>query len=445
MWFLNLYRELAEPLPNEKTAEGNSAYELITVEAEHPLFSLTVGLCGYAPKKYLTQGRFEDLFALHMIEKGHDAISRSTLRNCFKQRWEKYLRWRNAGQGKRCKVCAELDEMRSKASTNEEKLEYQQAKAQHVQEIKFDREVLSRSTRLAIEAARKPSIDGYQQILKVVVDGMDQAKFKCPRNLKSNAELCDLWRPALHVTGIIVHGWLEMYCIMPPDVPKDANMECTVVARALDVVWEKFFEGGNYKLPRSMEVNTDNTTREGVNNTFATFLAMLPAMRKFEDTKSARLVKDHTHNELDQRFSSLATCLSQAGCLEDEGEFRDHILENFKPAGGRHLHVEVLRNTFDFQSWFESLGIHFKGICPTQGEPRVTHVWHFVQRGLSSRLLPPGMVIENHHENHVSESMEDTLLLTKHHLHSSTLSQTPVLAVPQSSTHKLRTEDLMVF
>ena len=68
MWFLNLYRELAEPLPNEKMPEGDSPYELITVEAEHPLFCLTLGLCGLAPKKYLSQGRFEDLFALHTIE-----------------------------------------------------------------------------------------------------------------------------------------------------------------------------------------------------------------------------------------------------------------------------------------------------------------------------------------------------------------------------------------
>ena len=42
--FLGLYRELAEPLPNEKSSQYGPALELVTVDAEHPLFSIAMGL-----------------------------------------------------------------------------------------------------------------------------------------------------------------------------------------------------------------------------------------------------------------------------------------------------------------------------------------------------------------------------------------------------------------
>lgn len=235
-----------------------------------------------------------------------------------------------------------------------------------------------------------------------------------------------------------------IYFIMPTDCPKDGNMEATVTIRALQILWDKYFKDGIHKFPRSFEVNTDNTAREGVNNTYATLLAFMTATNKFEDCKSARLIKDHTHNELDQRFSSLGMMLNGAGCLEDMEEFRDHILENFQPACGRALHCEVLESTWDFQSAFHELEIHFRGICPSQYEPLVNHVWHFAQRGLTSELVPAGTVIENHHSGFTSETPRDCILLTKQHLHSSSLSQLPVLAMPANCAEKFRGADLKV-
>eukprot|EP00974_Lingulodinium_polyedra_P030876 2971499-Lingulodinium_polyedra.AAC.1 len=38
------------------------------------------------------------------------------------------------------------------------------------------------------------------------MDGMDQAKFKCPRNVVDAKELESLWRPVLRVTGVLVES-----------------------------------------------------------------------------------------------------------------------------------------------------------------------------------------------------------------------------------------------
>ena len=44
---------------------------------------------------------------------------------------------------------------------------------------------LGRRGELAITGRSQPSLDGYNSLLTIVHDGMDQAKFRCPRNFKS--------------------------------------------------------------------------------------------------------------------------------------------------------------------------------------------------------------------------------------------------------------------
>ena len=96
-----------------------------------------------------------------------------------------------------------------------------------------------RATKVAERDARQPSADGRDQILRVTIDGMDRSKFKVPRNLASSAEFESLWRPQLHVVGAIAHGHMEAYFLMDVDLAKDANVNCTVICRVLELVKEK--------------------------------------------------------------------------------------------------------------------------------------------------------------------------------------------------------------
>ena len=70
----------------------------------------------------------------------------------------------------------------------------------------------------------------------LTVDGMDQAKFKVPRNLDSSKEFDACWRPQLHLVGALVPGLLEAFYGMNCDVPADSNLTMTVVARTLQHV-----------------------------------------------------------------------------------------------------------------------------------------------------------------------------------------------------------------
>ena len=66
-----------------------------------------------------------------------------------------------------------------------------------------------------------------------------------------------------------------------------------------------------FALPRSLLVSADNITREYKNQHFATFMASQVATEKFEATEVQFLQAGHTHNEQDQRFSTVASLLSR--------------------------------------------------------------------------------------------------------------------------------------
>jgi len=194
---------------------------------------------------------------------------------------------------------------------------------------------LEHLTRVAIHDAKNPSLDGAGQRLRIVMDGIDQAKFRLPRNTAGAADLEPLWRPALHVTGVIIHGHIEVYYIMDTDRPKDANMNCTVLMRSLDILQEQSFSDHQFAMPRDVEIQTDNTAREGVNQTFAILNAYLNAADMFDQTLNARQTVGHTHNEQDQRFSVACTTMSRAPVLEDPEETAQWLRDNLPPAGGR--------------------------------------------------------------------------------------------------------------
>ena len=133
-------------------------------------------------------------------------MSRTTLFKVLKNRWATFLKFRDIGQGKRCNTCAALDEERLQATSQEEKDEINKSKHWHIEEIKATRIISMRGNTLATKDAKHPSMDGMDRMMKITVDGMDQAKFRLPRNINASAEFESLWRPQQHVVGCTVQA-----------------------------------------------------------------------------------------------------------------------------------------------------------------------------------------------------------------------------------------------
>ena len=176
------------------------------------------------------------------------------------------------------------------------------------------------------------------------------------------------------MTGVIIHGHIEIYFLLHPDTAKDSNMEATCISRSLDILMEAKFNGSGVtelSMPRSLVLNADNTAREAKNQFFLAFCAALVSANRFDWMDIDFAESGHTHNELDQRFSELATSLSSAPVLEDIHEFAAHLSANVKPVRGRLLHIEVLGHTCDFKSYLQPLGMGVSGIAPTHFDPDV--------------------------------------------------------------------------
>ena len=317
-------------------------------------------------------------------------------------------------------------------------------KQEHVDGTIQDRDITVRTNLMSRQAAKKPSNTGHGQISKFSVDGMDQAKFKMPRNLPGSADLSDCWRPALHVVGAIAQGHVEAYFIMDPDLKKDSNMNCTVVSRMLDLVHEGSFKNKDVVMPRSLAIGFDNTCREGKNSIFSTLLAFLRATKVFEDTASQNLQPGHSHNEQDQLFSKTATLISRASVLEDPYEVADYMRKHLTPLKGHRLHVEVLDNTWDFQTWFWELGHQVKGLAATAGDKETCHSWQFVSASSVDEICGANTTVEVTHSGWDKDDLQpdDVVLIAKKYVHSTSAAQQPLLFLPHAVANRLSVDTL---
>ena len=106
----------------------------------------------------------------------------------------------------------------------------------------------------------------------MIVDGMDQSKFSFPRHraLKSK-DFSTFQRPRAHVVGTIIHGRGILFFLTDPDLPKDGNTHCEIVAHTL--TWLASL--GVNLADSSVTIQCDNTPREIKNNVMLAFLASL--------------------------------------------------------------------------------------------------------------------------------------------------------------------------
>ena len=201
-WFFSLYQTLGESIANDDETTEPDPVEYGIVPNNNPLLSSSTMLISstgtnVAPKRFLNPGTFQDLVSLYQQDPcvpDHDRVSPSTLFKCWKK-WEVFMPFRNIGQGKRCTDCAEIDALRSAAISDEERTDLARRKQQHISEVQDDRTCHVRGNARSERDARTASSDGVGQMIKLSVDGMDQAKFRCPRNLVNLCKFMEALSP----------------------------------------------------------------------------------------------------------------------------------------------------------------------------------------------------------------------------------------------------------
>ena len=219
---------------------------------------------------------------------------------------------------------------------------------QRLKEQYADRTVYSRVIGLA-EAATSSWAQGSaprgDAILSVCMDGMDQNKFRTPRNLSSSKLFEALWRPTCHLTGLIIHGIGEYYYVSDPGIRKDSNANAELLARSLDHAPSALQRKGITEFPPHLVLQTDNTSREQKNTNGLMFLAWLVATCVFQSSQLNTMMVGHTHIDADQRFSSIGAKIKTTTVPEEPSGFQKVIQGQVKGCTGREVIAEVVPGT----------------------------------------------------------------------------------------------------
>ena len=95
----------------------------------------------------------------------------------------------------------------------------------------------------------------------LIQDGMDQAKFKVPRVREIYTKLYSkLFKPTRHVVGSWLHGHALNFAVADPDLRKDSSTQIEVMARTLSDAFDTY-----NCLSSGFQIQQDNTYREGKN------------------------------------------------------------------------------------------------------------------------------------------------------------------------------------
>ena len=325
-FFSFVYQYLAEPLADEDRGceelrqKGHHEYILEWIQARdgNPLASASAGMQQPVDRRYLpwmSWVEFYELYQCHNMEKESDGALASikSFRKTFTDKWDAMLGFRAVGQHDRCDTCVELTKIRREHPEAKERELAAKAYKQHLNRMFDDRRLDARLTHLSELSVSTTS--SISSVIHIRIDGMDQAKFKVPRNMESSKLWSKAWRPTLHTVGVVVEGLLEIVLIMPADEKKGSNMEISCLSYALDLAHKELNSKG-LRMPDHLSVTYDNTGREGKNQFVCQWLAWLVLTGKFRSTQDGQGEKGHTHNKLDQRFSVISTILKRTPVMQ---------------------------------------------------------------------------------------------------------------------------------
>lgn len=138
-------------------------------------------------------------------------------------------------------------------------------------------------------------------------------------------DLGQFQRPRLHVVGCIVHGWGVAMAISGHDQKKDSSMMTEIVAFLLTRM-----QASGVNLARChFHLQGDNTSREVKNSTLMRFLSALTSHGICQSTSMGHLRSGHSHDDVDQMFSSCALHLVRYSKLAETPSDFVHTIQSF--------------------------------------------------------------------------------------------------------------------
>ena len=354
----------------------------------------------------------------------------ATFSRVFHTEWQGVLKTRTESQHSKCNDCAKLKAWRRQCHSKEDVELVQRHLEEHIRSMKEDRKVDATINMFAQQSAKGELTDPEKTVLSLVIDGMDEAKFKIPRRVEATKQLQAVWRPECRFIGCLAEGLTENFFIGDSDLVKDANLDLTLVSHVIHEA-QKTLEERGVVLPSMLRLHSDNASSELKNVLCMKFCAWLAFRGMFREIWLTQFRVGHSHGLIDQRFSECRTILSNEGNLQTPQEFLT-ALQKVKARQGRVLNLEQVHAAVDFQAFFSDLETTVSGHTQTkrktqQGEEAV-HVFIFQLR----KKLPANAPAVNETFPEHPPHPEDVILCCRHYISSPEDSQPPQVMVPHA-------------
>ncbi|CAE7834952.1 unnamed protein product [Symbiodinium sp. CCMP2592] len=384
-FFLDLYLSAAEDLNVDAVIEKGEAAEPHTFHwsPDTPVVDRILALLSdncTAPVRWLPPGQLSDLWLQFLswseshsrVRKTKDAVKIGpvlqfvpgwyTFYNAWKQHWHlRRLRFRPTSSHKECDVCFQLREaLHLRSLSKDEKVAKAAEWRQHLADTYHDRLVY-----YTMRYASRARLN----ILTVILDSMDKAKWSYPRmNISRQPESLEkLRRPRLVVTAALAHGFATGLFIQDSErVSHGANCFLDQLCRTIQVV------RAQGPCPEHLFLQTDNTTALSKNSSSHLFAALLVALKHFSTVNLGYLTKGHTHEDVDAYFSRLLPIIrrSEFNTVSDAADVLRGELQG--EAHGHHdpVVVQEVKAVKDFDAWLHPLGIKLHNTFRTRVDPQ---------------------------------------------------------------------------
>ena len=220
------------------------------------------------------------------------------------------------------------------------------------------------------------SLSRSTSIMLYKVDGIDQAKFRVPRQNQKSHGMDTLIRPALHVQGCWAHGFGFHFAVADQDLKKDTTTNLEVIARMSESIYQK--HGG---MPLTLTIIQDNCARECKNSLIIKVIGKWVIMKIHKHVWLTYPEKGHSHGTLDAVFGQATVKLGNSEFDDDEDVVK--TLQGFLTDGSLEPGTDsnaVAYKLDQAAQWVEWADADFQCKCTGLVGPLAPHSFHICQR-----------------------------------------------------------------
>ena len=187
-------------------------------------------------------------------------------------------------------------------------------------------------------------------VLTLCVDSIDHMKFPYPKSqVLDGKEFANFLRPTLQCTCVLAHGQGVFLYLSDVHVSHDSSWSADIIANSLHEI--ATHSGLDFRRV-VLAICGDNSSKELKNNSCLRVLAGLTASHRILASKLATLESGHSHEDIDQFFSSLATECGRLQTINSPQDYVSQLQKWLESSGIRPLEkIKQVKLVDSVRSW----------------------------------------------------------------------------------------------